>query len=144
MDAWGLSAYLNFLNLLFHNEVSFLNKNGLQASFRMAQKWRVPNSFLAKQCIEDPPVAPNTDKGWYDWNGNKTYTAIIKYECKNPGWGYPSNGNATMHSECLADQTWSLTKVEKCICKLKFFQYYFVFYLWLFLRVYQKKKPPFS
>ena len=81
----------------------------------------MPCSFLAKQCIEDPPAAPNTDKGWYDWNGNKTYTTIIKYECKNPGWGYPSNGNTTMYSECLADQTWSLTKVEKCICKLTFF-----------------------
>ena len=84
----------------------------------------MPCTFLAKQCIEDPPVAPNTDKGWYDWNGNKTYTTIIKYECKNPGWGYPSNGNITMYSECLADQTWSLTKIENCICKLTFLTFF--------------------
>ena len=74
-------------------------------------------SLLAKQCINDPPEVPGTDKGKYDWTGNKTFTTKVNYFCDLPGWGYPSNGLSNITAICQGDQTWNITSVEYCVCK---------------------------
>ena len=54
----------------------------------------------------------------YDWDGqNKSFGAVIRYYCDQPGWGFPSNGDNEMFNECQADKTWSLTTIDDCICK---------------------------
>jgi hypothetical protein len=38
--------------------------------------------FLAKNCTEDPVIAPNNDKGMFDWDlsvRNKSYSLQINY-----------------------------------------------------------------
>ena len=72
----------------------------------------------AKQCIDDPPEAPGTDKGKYDWTGNKTFTAEVNYFCDLPGWGYPSNGLSNITAICQGDETWNMTSIENCVCEL--------------------------
>ncbi len=79
-----------------------------------------PMSVSAVNCTDDPVMAPNSEKGLYDWDlilRNKSYTISIRYYCPLQGWGFPSNGEAEIFSVCQADKNWNLTELEECISK---------------------------
>lgn len=75
--------------------------------------------YSALLCHNDPPRVSNDDLGKYNFKGNKTFTTMVQYWCPLPGWGYPSNGETNVTSICQADQAWSVTEVEDCVCKKK-------------------------
>lgn len=63
-------------------------------------------------------MALGSDKGMSDWNNvSQSYGTKIRYYCPQNGWGFPSNGKSEVFNECQADKTWTLDKVETCVCK---------------------------
>ncbi len=72
----------------------------------------------AVNCTDDPPIALNDDRGFYDWDlKNKSYTLEIKYTCRRDGWGFPSSGSKEKTAVCQSNQKWSMEGLETCTGK---------------------------